>query len=230
MVWCVRIAASGLWPVYQIDHFQMKPCVRPIPWIFKNQNHQRIPPALFMALRAKFVRRWIPLAVLAMIALKRPVFVHVSRLGCAADLRPEDVGGKASVLHKILKTYPELPAILPDGLVVRTSLLRDVLAADLQHLQEVVDSGIDTDINAELGRIQRSLTDVSFPNELILALESFAADHPGSRFAVRSSAIMEDSMASACAGLFSSELKVRVQELVDAIKAVWKSAFKREVL
>ena len=160
-------------------------------------------------------------------AVKSPTFV--SRLGCARELHPEDVGGKASVLHRILKRYPELPAKIPAGLVVRTSLLREVLGSSWQHLQSVLEEGTEVDIQTELKRTEETLSHTSLPGELMEDLESFASEHQGSKFAIRSSAIMEDSMANSCAGLFSSELNVPVEQLVDGIRKVWKSAFTPQV-
>lgn len=179
-----------------------------------------------MAQRRKGIRRCFACVIFAMIPIMGPAFASGLRLGRAGELNNQDVGGKASVLHKILRTCPKLPAMIPDSFVIPTSVLRDVLGANMRLLEDALDNG--TDIEVQLEQVKMFLSDVRLPGGLMVDLENFVADHPQSNFAVRSSAVMEDSMASACAGLFNSELKVLADDLPGAIKAVWNSAFAPE--
>lgn len=153
-------------------------------------------------------------------------------------LSPEDAGGKASMLDTIKKRFiGKLPGIVvPDAFVIKTLTFREVLKSDLSQLQGALAAGtLDQNWEVLHDLLQKTHEGLmagndrgQLPLQVLRDLEGFAQDHPASKFAVRSSAVMEDSGASSCAGLFDSKLNVSPDSLETAIKHVWASAFTPE--
>lgn len=128
------------------------------------------------------------------------------------DLRDADAscGGKAVGLARLIAAG--LP--VPEGFVIDGGAFRSLVG----------------DLGSDVGAIghrseaaARALAEAQLPPELVAEVEHRAAAL-GGLLAVRSSATIEDGVAGAAAGVFSSRRAVPVAELWDAIRAVWTSA------
>ena len=81
--------------------------------------------------------------------------------------------------------------------------------------------------SAALSQVQEWLrTGFRLPAVVEDALAELERSHPNTKFSVRSSAVVEDSSLTSCAGLFHTELDVDSTklDLEEAIRAVWASA------
>ena len=130
-------------------------------------------------------------------------------------------GGKAAVLHQLAGCQTDLGARVPQGLVVLTPALQEALGGMESKLPSAPE-----DLPTSLSKIRAFLTEPSLPQEVQRALLKLQAS--GRRFAVRSSAINEDSELSAFAGLFRTKLHVKPDGLEAALREVWASAFTPE--
>ncbi|CAJ1367928.1 unnamed protein product [Effrenium voratum] len=147
---------------------------------------------------------------------------YVRWLGSGGNLPVKLAGGKAAVLHQ-LAGWTDLGARVPQGLVVLTPALQEALGGMESKLPSAPE-----DLPTSLSKIRAFLTEPSpLPQEVQRALLKLRAS--GRRFAVRSSAIHEDSELSAFAGLFRTKLHVKPDGLEAALREVWASAFTPEV-
>jgi phosphohistidine swiveling domain-containing protein len=129
------------------------------------------------------------------------------------DLRDADAscGGKAQGLAKLIAAG----LAVPPGFVIADGAFRSIVGE--LHVNETGDIGHVLTTAAE------TIATAAIPEELAREVRERAAEL-GSLIAVRSSATIEDGAAGAAAGVFSSRAGVRVDDVWDAIRAVWTSA------
>jgi pyruvate,water dikinase len=129
------------------------------------------------------------------------------------DLRDADgsCGGKAVGLGKLLAAG--LP--VPPGFVIDDRAFRSVVGELV-----IADTG---DIGHVLEEAAQRIATARLPPELVDEVGA-RAQELGHLVMVRSSATIEDTAAGAAAGVFSSRAAVPVDEVWDAIRAVWTSA------
>jgi pyruvate,water dikinase len=129
------------------------------------------------------------------------------------DLRDADAscGGKAVGLARLLQAGLDVPpGFVIDGRAFASIVgeLRIDDTADIGHV---------------LGEAAEKIATARIPDELADAVNARVGEL-GHLLAVRSSATIEDQAAGAAAGVFSSRRAVPVDEVWDAIRAVWTSA------
>lgn len=104
---------------------------------------------------------------------------------------------------------------------------------DLSAANAVKDGKIDAAAVDELAQLAAAwLSKVDLPSDIVSQLESWARGAGGEtrRFAVRSSALGEDSGGHSFAGQFETQLFLSASELVDAVRHCYASAFGTRVL
>lgn len=116
-----------------------------------------------------------------------------------------DVGGKARNLERLVEAGYPVPAF---GVVCASWMAEHVRQADVSRPQCIRATPLSADC--------------------VAAIE--AAIPPGDRFAVRSSALVEDGARDSFAGQFHTELDVSREALHAAVKTVWASAFEPAAL
>lgn len=137
------------------------------------------------------------------------------------------VGGKAASLAKMIQEGFKVPG----GYVVPGTVLNEVLK--LNSLDTLVDQYLaankqkDNDkLNEISTRLKRSLETAQLPKGLEHALdEIIQSTHEGDRFAIRSSANVEDGSERSYAGLFETELNVKPNDLEKNVRKCWSSLF-----
>lgn len=143
-----------------------------------------------------------------------------------ADITPADrprVGGKA--LHLARLAQAELP--VPPGFVVTTALFESALAdAGLIEQARAVEEHGDPVAAAALAKAIRAIV---LPAPLIATLRDRARGL-GERVAVRSSGIDEDGRKRSYAGQHETRLGVTCDDVADAIRSCWASAYEPRVL
>lgn len=136
------------------------------------------------------------------------------------------VGGKSANLMRLKEAGFDVPAYL----TVSAQAFRDVMRAS-GMAEQVSDLGRDRDEAAILDAAETLRTAVrqcELPSSLIAELSTSYASlfDPDAYVAVRSSALDEDSAEKSFAGMHDSFLFVRGETaLLDAVRAVWASAF-----
>jgi pyruvate,water dikinase len=129
------------------------------------------------------------------------------------DLRDADAscGGKATGLAKLIAAGVDVPP----GFVIDDRAFRHIVGA-----LKINDVG---EIGQALAEAAERIATARIPDELMAAVNDRVGEL-GHLLAVRSSATIEDQAAGAAAGVFSSRSAVHVEDLWDAIRAVWTSA------
>lgn len=120
------------------------------------------------------------------------------------------IDGKAANLFKL----QELGLNVPKFVVIPSQVLQNYVADDL--------------LNASLDEILNCIDEISIPQEFI---DGMLSQFPGVKyFAVRSSALDEDSKSLSYAGQFESYLFVSPVQVAAHIKLVWRSAFSKRII
>ncbi|MEO7176978.1 MAG: PEP/pyruvate-binding domain-containing protein [Saprospiraceae bacterium] len=120
------------------------------------------------------------------------------------------IGGKASNLFKL----QELGLNVPKFLVIPSEVLQNFVSDDL--------------LIASQDEILNCINEISIPQEFI---DGMLSQFQGVKyFAVRSSALDEDSKSLSYAGQFESYLFVTPVQVAAHIKLVWRSAFSRRII
>ncbi|HTL36762.1 MAG TPA: PEP/pyruvate-binding domain-containing protein [Kofleriaceae bacterium] len=129
------------------------------------------------------------------------------------DLRDAEArcGGKAVGLAKLIAAGVDVPP----GFVIDDRAFRHVVGE-----LKIAEVG---DIGHVLAEAAERIATARIPDELMAAVNSRVGEL-GHLLAVRSSATIEDQVAGAAAGVFSSRTGVAPDELWEAIRAVWTSA------
>jgi pyruvate,water dikinase len=139
--------------------------------------------------------------------------------GLGAGLPSDKIGGKARSLLRLAEAGLEVPP----AVVVTTDLLA-ALRADGPPLPTSLTA---PEALANLERAERALAAASWPEGFAVMLarevDTLAPD-PGARFAVRSSAAVEDDPDQLAAGLFLSRVDLARGEVLEAVRAVLGSA------
>jgi pyruvate,water dikinase len=138
------------------------------------------------------------------------------------------VGGKAQALIEIGEALPE-GCRIPRGFVVTSAAYRlHLLGETGDKLRLAAD---DADENAVSRKARAAILSGDVPEEVLEAIKgAFVASHPA-RFAVRSSATIEDGALGTLAGLFDTYLGVAgFDELVDRIRWAWASLWNARAL
>ena len=136
---------------------------------------------------------------------------------------------QASILNKIQSSKLS-DAACPDGFVILTAAFEKAVGTHLQDLHELqghldAESVDEHKVEELLRRLRTAMLTASLPHAVTRALADFT--HDVRNCAVRSSAVGEDSAASAFAGLFESKLHVpsKLEAMEAAVREVWASAF-----
>lgn len=143
-----------------------------------------------------------------------------------AGLEGADVGAKAAVLSRLAAQV-----LVPELIVIPAAEFVAALTPETD--QEIV--AVFSDLHATVGanasediaRLSSVLADVGLSSrttELLAARLGDAFD-PQTRYAVRSSAVGEDSAAASHAGVYDSVLDVTADEVPAAVAAVWRSYY-----
>ncbi len=136
------------------------------------------------------------------------------------------VGGKAASLGRMLRAG----FTVPDGIVLPTELFEDFLDStgrreDIQELVEALDVSIVNAANDASNHIQGWLEETPLSDALSSELSRYFNGNPGV-FAVRSSAVGEDSARASFAGQLDSFLDIAdEQALLEAVKRCWCSFY-----
>ncbi|MFV0438030.1 MAG: PEP/pyruvate-binding domain-containing protein [Desulfopila sp.] len=139
----------------------------------------------------------------------------------AAHTQPQLAGGKATGLSRAGRCG----VTVPPGFVITTNATHRFIAANglaeaMISRFRLLDSADGTDINQISVELQQLIKQATVPAELAREIAAATATlAPASRFAVRSSALAEDSE-MAFAGQYLSELEVPAAEVISAYKTV----------
>lgn len=123
------------------------------------------------------------------------------------------IGGKAIGLARLIEAGQSVPY----GFCVTVEAF--------EHVRDEVIVGLES-----LAQLQRALVEATLPKRLSLELEQRIQQHPGAKWAVRSSAVEEDERLSSFAGQQLTLLDVSAGELEQAIKRVWASLYEVDAL
>ncbi|MBI5305450.1 MAG: hypothetical protein HY868_25195 [Chloroflexi bacterium] len=155
-----------------------------------------------------------------------------------ADDAPR-VGGKAWRLGELMRVGVRVPP----GFVITTDAYRAFIASN--GLQREIESLLarprwdSPELKSEITQFQTRLRAQPIPSEIADAISSaialFAICHPSSAirhspFAVRSSALAEDSAVASFAGQHDTLLNQRADQILDAVKACWASLWNERAL
>ncbi|PKL74984.1 MAG: hypothetical protein CVV27_17715, partial [Candidatus Melainabacteria bacterium HGW-Melainabacteria-1] len=141
-----------------------------------------------------------------------------------------ELGGKAGRLWQMNREG--LP--VPTWVCVPATAFRQALQAhwpELRHLIMNLPASASSGQLADLAtECQSILADLSLPQDLKLAIDKAVSELKADRFAVRSSALGEDSGRHAFAGLFRTWLQTPADEVADRVLACWRASFAAPVL
>jgi phosphoenolpyruvate synthase/pyruvate phosphate dikinase len=148
----------------------------------------------------------------------------VSGREALADVRPEEVGGKAWNLFRLREAgFP-----VPPWIVVTASGVEPLMKPARARLLGLLRQGTPDETAAE--QIQGLLPSVAWPGERELRRRIEAEWGRRVRLAVRSSVVGEDSREHSYAGLMETRLNVAAEDLGEAVRAVCASAFSARAL
>jgi phosphohistidine swiveling domain-containing protein len=119
------------------------------------------------------------------------------------------LGGKASTLAELKRAgFP-----VPEGVVVTTEALAQALAS----------AGVGADVRSE------DVEAIALPADLAAELSAAIEQLGPGPFAVRSSGVEEDLPGASYAGLYETVLNVAAEDVPDAVRHCWASAFSQRV-
>lgn len=125
----------------------------------------------------------------------------------------QTLGGKAIGLARLMEAGQSVPY----GFCVTVEAF--------EHVRDEVIVGLHS-----LEQLQQALIEAPLPKRLSQELRTRIEEHPGARWAVRSSAIEEDSLLSSFAGQQLTLLDVGADALEQAVKKVWASLYNVDAL
>ncbi|MFQ6032533.1 MAG: PEP/pyruvate-binding domain-containing protein, partial [Candidatus Zixiibacteriota bacterium] len=135
------------------------------------------------------------------------------------------VGGKAANLS----TLTEHGFRIPPGFCLTTKAFQDHLASlGLEEKIASLDTLKGEELSTQIGEIQQAIIDSEIPKSLKEQIQARLHQLEGTRFAVRSSADVEDGRV-AFAGQFETFLNTLPEEVPEKIKMCWASTFSRRV-
>ncbi len=155
------------------------------------------------------------------------------------SLNVDQVGGKAANLHRLSSIAT---IVVPPWFVVSSSLFKEYLEKNeiwplIDELEKLCPHGEDDEKIRKISeKIQKEILGGKFEKETFEEIQSAYKDLLKKRgshthVAVRSSGVIEDSLASSCAGLYDSILNVQgIESVLDGIKSVWASSFKMKII
>lgn len=158
--------------------------------------------------------------------------VRLKRIHDHRETGPQlaEMGGKAFNLHFLQKNGISVPS----WFCVSSSTHRDLLKPFRHRIDELmrrVSGSTASELESIASQISRLHQEIVFPKELSDELKRRCGELGENRFfAVRSSALAEDSDGFSFAGLFESYLYVKDREIESHIKKVWASAYTPRVL
>jgi rifampicin phosphotransferase len=145
------------------------------------------------------------------------------RLGAGAP--PEKIGGKARSLLRLAEAG--LP--VPKAIVVTTDLLATLRAGGPQLPATLAAPGALTTVEGAARALAAAPWPEGFASALAREVDTLVPE-PGARYAVRSSASIEDEAGFLAAGLFLSRVDVARGEVLEAVRAVLGSALSPAVV
>ncbi|RBO86464.1 dCTP deaminase domain-containing protein [Nocardia puris] len=143
-----------------------------------------------------------------------------------AQLNEQLVGAKCARLGELSARVPVPPLIaVPAGEFA--AVIEDDVLAGVEAVFADLRATVGAEVPAQVARLTDLIADIQLgsPAQELLAVrleEVFAA---GTRFAVRSSALCEDSTDTAYAGAYESVLDVADEDVPEAVAAVWRSYY-----
>lgn len=141
-------------------------------------------------------------------------------------MEPATVGAKAASLARLADRVPVPQFVVVPAIEFATALstdLRDRIAAVFSDIRATVGASLGEDVD-RLTAVLAGLTPSGHTaRSLVRRLrEDF---EPGTRFAVRSSALGEDSVTGSHAGIYDSVLDVDAADIAAAVATVWRSYY-----
>lgn len=141
-------------------------------------------------------------------------------------LRAELVGAKCARLDELSARVPVPPLIAVPAGELAAAIEADVLSG-VEAVFADLRATVGGDVPAQVARLTGMIADVR-PSSQTVELLNFRLDAvfpAGTRFAVRSSALCEDSAETAYAGAYESLLDVAAGDVPEAVAAVWRSFY-----
>ncbi|MDP3769733.1 MAG: PEP/pyruvate-binding domain-containing protein [bacterium] len=135
------------------------------------------------------------------------------------------VGGKGLALIEL--SQRKIP--VPPGFVLTTNAY-DLFLRENDLGQRISGISVTENLEGVLGGIRKAVLDAPMPEELLSGIELFVKRSKIKRYAVRSSADVEDSAKKSWAGVFESYLNVPQSGVVNATKRCWASVFSSTVV
>jgi pyruvate,water dikinase len=157
--------------------------------------------------------------------------IPLSEVGFAQEA---EVGGKAARLGELKKAFPEL---VPEGFVATTRTYQTwvsepIVATEVRALLDTLEVSSDRErFSSKAARIREIIQQTSPPKPVQDAILGLAQGRwpPSQRWAVRSSAVGEDTQSS-FAGQFESFLNVPTPQLIEAYQGVLASRFSERAI
>ncbi|MFI1236820.1 dCTP deaminase domain-containing protein [Nocardia salmonicida] len=141
-------------------------------------------------------------------------------------LRSELVGAKCARLGELAARVPVPPLIAVPADELAAAIEADVLAG-VEAVFADLRATVGGDVPAQVARLTDMIADVRPSSQTVELLNVRLAEvfPAGTRFAVRSSALCEDSAETAYAGAYESLLDVGAGDVPEAVAAVWRSFY-----
>jgi phosphoenolpyruvate synthase/pyruvate phosphate dikinase len=137
---------------------------------------------------------------------------------CHRGLAPI-VGGKAAALGQLMR----FGLRCPDGFVLPTALFREQCLR--LGIRDLIDTLDESSGEQQLEEIRARLVTAGLPDAITAEIQNRLSILNSDLLAVRSSATLEDSATASFAGAFQTQLGVRREIVIDAVKRCWASIF-----
>jgi pyruvate,water dikinase len=149
----------------------------------------------------------------------------IQRISSTESSTPETAGGKGDSLI----TLSSAGFSVPDGVIVTTDLLTEVLKANdvYKSTQATLEQMDMTNFQDAASTLRETVEGLDVPTELRSQITESVAELGTDAVAVRSSAVAEDSKEASFAGLHESKLNVptKPDTVMAAVRSCWKSLF-----
>lgn len=142
------------------------------------------------------------------------------------DASKANIGGKAFTLKQLANKGNNVPPFF----VVSASVMQDYLTSEIRSLIEIVNPSDPKNLKEQSQKISKAISQIDLEFMHVDSINKYSDMLPSKKYAVRSSASVEDERGTSFAGQFTSVLGVTKNNLQEAIKKCWKSLFNPTVL